>query len=126
MLAVEDPQDPTNDLAKGSYSIQKVPACLLLCNLDQHHDHCLTLEDPRGTNDLAKGGLEHPEGAANSFTQTCFLHLVRSQLKTQAFAQVRSAFDFAYQQLCAPARPGEAILHRIIRWEPMFEKSLLS
>jgi len=29
--------------------------------------------------------------------------------------QVRKAFDFAYQQLSAPAAPGEAILHRIIR-----------
>lgn len=29
--------------------------------------------------------------------------------------QVRKAFDFAYQQLSAPAAPGEAILHRVIR-----------
>lgn len=28
MLAVEDPQDPTNDLARGSYNIPKVPNCL--------------------------------------------------------------------------------------------------
>ena len=27
MLAVEDPNEPTNDLGKGSYNIQKVDAC---------------------------------------------------------------------------------------------------
>ena len=33
-----------------------------------------------------------------------------------ACLQVRNAFDFAYQQLSAPAAAGEAILQRIIRW----------
>ncbi|KAK9907979.1 hypothetical protein WJX75_000974 [Coccomyxa subellipsoidea] len=51
MLAVEDPKDPSNDLAKGSYNIQKV----------------------------------------------------------------RSAFDFAYQQLTAAADEGESLLQRVIR-----------
>ncbi|BDA44734.1 Terminal nucleotidyltransferase 4B [Coccomyxa sp. Obi] len=51
MLAVEDPKDPSNDLGKGSYNIQKV----------------------------------------------------------------RSAFDFAYQQLTAPADEGESLLQRVVR-----------
>ncbi|CAL8469529.1 g9070 [Coccomyxa elongata] len=51
MLAVEDPKDPSNDLGKGSYNIQKV----------------------------------------------------------------RSAFDFAYQQLTAAADEGESLLQRVVR-----------
>ena len=31
LLAVEDPNEPTNDLGKGSYNIQKVGAQVLLC-----------------------------------------------------------------------------------------------
>ena len=32
MLAVEDPNEPTNDLGKGSYNIQKVGAQVCACS----------------------------------------------------------------------------------------------
>ena len=31
--------------------------------------------------------------------------------------RVKSAFDFAYQQLAAPSRPEESLLQRILRWD---------
>lgn len=36
-------------------------------------------------------------------------------LKQHARAQVRGAFDFAYQQLAAPCDEGESLLSRLIR-----------
>ena len=30
--------------------------------------------------------------------------------------RVKSAFDFAYQQLAAPSHPEESLLGRVIRW----------
>ncbi len=76
MMAVEDPNEPTNDLAKGSYNIQKV--CRVWAPAARR---------------------AHPVHASQRL----------------APAQVRGAFDFAYQQLAAPCDVGESLLERLIR-----------
>jgi DNA polymerase sigma len=44
MLAVEDPNDPDNDLGKGSYNIQKVRHCLFMHACSSPHACCCYLQ----------------------------------------------------------------------------------
>ena len=59
--------------------------------LQPERPHMLAVEDPKDTtNDLCKGSYQ--------------------------IMKIRGAFEYAYQQLGAPAGRNESILQRIIRW----------
>ena len=123
-LAVEDPQDVTNDLAKGSYAIQKVSIGPQLKSTScrdhpvrgSHRPHfssggcvlCGLLGVQFSEAKRAVGW----QGTHQAGSQETGIRSVSARLHC---LQVRNAFDFAYQQLSAPAAPGEAILQRIIR-----------
>ena len=110
MLAVEDPNDPDNDLGKNSYNIARVRGWHVLTGC-QPGDFVWGWVGVEGTACIQVS----PSPVQPAACPACPIRPCPPRQRLQ----VRMAFDYAYCQLIAPCQSNESLLGRIIRLDPV-------